>query len=48
MQNDKKIFCGFEPAKMHSNLRILPMHFKKNLEIYQTQKVMKEVVKYQI
>ena len=32
------------PLKCIANLITQPMHFKMNLEIYQTQKVMKEVL----
>ena len=41
----KKIsFAVSNPLKCIANLRTQPMHFKMNLEIYQTSFVMKEVV----
>ena len=41
----KKIsFAVLNPPKYITNLRTQPMHFKMNLEIYQTSFVMKEFV----
>ena len=45
MQNKKKFsFSVSYPPKCIANLRTQSMHFKMNLEIYQTLFVMKEVV----
>ena len=44
MQNKKISFAVSNPPKCIANLRTQPMHFKMNLEIYQTSFVMKEVV----
>ena len=41
----KNYFAVSNPPKCIANLRTQPMHFKTNLEIYQTSFVMKEVVK---
>ena len=43
MQNN--FFAVSNPPKCIANLRTQPMHFKMNLEIYQTSFVMKEVIK---
>ena len=40
----KNYFAVLNPPKCIANLRTQPMHFKMNLEIYQTSLVMKEVV----
>ena len=40
----KLLFAVLNPPKCIANLRTQPMHFKMNLEIYQTLFVMKEVV----
>ena len=41
----KKIsFAVSNPLKCIANLRLQPMHFKMNLEIYQIQKVMNAVL----
>ena len=44
MQQQQNSSVVSNPPKCIVNLRIQPMHFKMNLEIYQTQKVMKKVV----
>ena len=44
MQNKKNSFVVSNPPKCIANLRIQPMYFNMNLEIYQTSFVMKEVV----
>ena len=40
----KKSFAVSNPPKCIVNLFVQPMHFKMNLEIYQTSFVMKEAV----
>ena len=40
----QKKFAVSHPPKCIANVRTQPMHFKMNLEIYQTSFVMKEVV----
>ena len=44
MQNKKLFFAVSNPPKCIANLRTLSMHFKMNIEIYQTSFVMKEVL----
>ena len=44
MQNKKFYFAISHPPKCIANLRTQPIHFKMNLEIYQTSFVLKEVV----
>ena len=44
MQNKKFSFAVSNLPKYIANLRTQPIHFKMNLEIYQTSFVMKEVL----
>ena len=44
MQSKKFSFAVSNPPKCIANLCTQPMHFKMNLEIYQTSFIMKEVV----
>ena len=44
MQNKKFYFAVSNPPKCITNLRTQPMHFKMNLEIYQSSFVIKEVL----
>ena len=43
----KNSFAVSNPPKCIANLLTQPMHFKMNLEIYQTQKVMNLIVAYE-
>ena len=44
MHDKKNSFVVLNPLKCIASLRTQPMHFKINLEIYQTQKVMNLIV----
>ena len=44
----KNSFAVSNPPKCIANLGTQPIHFKMNLEIYQTLFVMKEVVKFKL